>query len=81
MVMSSGPYYDNYYIPMIRDEKCVPFGTYIFTINDTYGDGLGLEYFGYFWIPIGKYEVKVDNVAKWLVAQQGCCTLTRRKME
>jgi hypothetical protein len=59
VVMSGGPYEEDF--TRYRDEKCLPFGNYIFTIYDKYGDGLGYFY-DYRFHQLGKYEVNVDGV-------------------
>ncbi len=50
---------------MYRAKKCLPLGNYIFTINDSYGDGLGTvngDGTYLFYKPFGFYEVNVDGV-------------------
>ena len=61
--ISGGPYLEEN--TLYRAEKCLPLGNYIFTINDSFGDGLGTvngDGTDLFYKPFGFYEVNVDGV-------------------
>jgi hypothetical protein len=64
--MSGGPYNENEELTWYRDEKCLPLGNYIFTIYDSFGNGLGevdsIKFYGYQFKRWGEYEVNVDGV-------------------